>query len=63
MTKEEAIQAMQEGKAVAHRNFTDDEHIIMQKGEIYDEAGYCLKGFWECRQGESFQDGWRIVEV
>ena len=40
MTKEQALQAMKEGKKVAHSNFTPEEYLHMVNGVITSEDGY-----------------------
>lgn len=66
MTKQEAIQAMQDGKKVRHEYFMDDEFISMTDNEIFDEKGYKMRGanfdFWTDRKGEAWENGWSIVE-
>ncbi len=64
MSKDEAIQAMKEGKKVTHRFFTPTEFITMRSGHIVDELGYHLnaKQFWSFREHESFETDWSIYE-
>lgn len=62
MTKLEAIAAMQEGKKVKHRYFSDDEFITMKYGAIIDENGYTLRDFWLYRKTFDWESGWEIVE-
>lgn len=65
MTKAEAIIAMEQGGyKVAHRYFSKEECISSVDDEYFiDEAGLWLskEEFWKCRQGEKWEDGWRIV--
>lgn len=65
MTKEEAIVAMEQGGyKVAHRYFSKEECISSVDDEYFiDEAGLWLskEEFWKCRQGEKWEDGWKIV--
>ena len=65
MTKEEAIQAMKEGKKVTHRFFTDDEFVRQPKPEIDEyefEDGVVTSNilFWHFRKEEYWNDGWEI---
>lgn len=63
MTKEEAIQAMKDGKKVTHRYFTDDEYIfINEKGDIQTEDGAKVDPdeFWKYRQQIAFNEDWEL---
>ena len=62
MTKQTAIQAMQDGAKVRHENFSPDEWMKMEGNEIVLEDGVrCTPDeFWIHRQGEDWQDGWSI---
>jgi len=63
MTKQEAIEAMQQGKKVTHYLFTDEEFIYMKNGEIHDENGYNLQSeFWMWRHSKEWLTGWSIYE-
>lgn len=66
MTKQEAIQAMQDGKKVRHEYFSDDEFIFMIDDEICDERGFQMRAgnidFWTDRKGEQWENGWSIVD-
>lgn len=66
MTKEAAINAMEQGGyKVAHRFFSEGEYIWSSNEDDYiiDEEGLLLpkKDFWEYRQGKEWETGWRIV--
>ena len=65
MTKEEAIIAMEQGGyKVAHKSFSELEWIKSIDDDFFvDEAGLWLpkEEFWKCRQGEKWEEGWRIV--
>ena len=65
MTKEEAINAMEQGGyKVAHRFFSEGEYIWSADEEYFiDEEGLWLpkKDFWECRTKQEWETGWRIV--
>lgn len=64
MTREDALQAMIDGKYVAHRNFSSDEYIYMIAQNIFSEDGYNMKTvhdeFWRSRSGGYWEDGWEI---
>lgn len=64
MTKQEAINAMQEGKKVTHRYFTSDEWMTMVGGDIMTEEGYKVppKEFWQYRTDEFWNDGFELFE-
>ena len=63
MTKEEAIAAMNSGKIVRHRSFSDHEWMTMDSGMILLEDGVrCTpEEFWKWRPEESWNDGYEIV--
>lgn len=65
MTKEAAIEAMEQGGyKVAHRFFGNGEYIAACDDEYYfDEEGLMLpkKDFWDCRTKHEWETGWRIV--
>lgn len=64
MNKQEAIQAMMEGKKVRHRFFTSDEFIIMDKHwNIITEEGYSTPeaNFWTDRISDAWERDWEIV--
>lgn len=63
MTKEEAKQALKEGKKVAHRHFTSKEWV-KKLGGLYEFEDTCVcrpQEFWRGRSSGSWLDGWRIV--
>jgi len=61
MSKQEAIQAMQDGHKVTHRFFSSDEFIYMKNGIIYDESNYEMNKFWIYRFSEDWiSKGWTI---
>ena len=65
MTKQEAIQAMNEGKKVTHQHFTDDEWMKLAAPGLYEfEDGYEWPSlsFWEDRKDDSWETGWSIFE-
>lgn len=65
MTKEAAIEAMEQGGyKVAHRFFSEGEYIRSVDDEYYkDEEGTWIpkKDFWEYRTKQEWETGWRIV--
>jgi hypothetical protein len=63
MTKEEAIQAMREGKKVTHRHFTSKEWMKISPGGFEFEDGVIVKPyqFWEIR-GEDWETDWEIYK-
>lgn len=66
MTKQEAIEAMQQGKKVHHAYFTPSEYIHIVDGKLVDENDYSMDhegvNFWTDRQGIAWQTGWNIYE-
>ena len=68
MNKQEAIQAMQEGRVVTHKHFSSDETIKEAPNSTsadYEFEDGCLcsfNEFWQFRDDESWSDGWSVVE-
>lgn len=62
MSKEEAIQAMQEGKKVKHSYFSKDEWMTMQGNRIILEDGCSCWAheFWADRKGFGWSDGYSL---
>lgn len=61
MTKEAAIQAMDEGLKVTHRFFSPDEFIYKKNGEIHDEKNINMDSkFWELRSGYNWLNDWEL---
>jgi hypothetical protein len=60
MTKSEAKQKMEEGHKVTHRLFAQGEYIYSAAGDLFDENGYQMDGFWEYRDAEIWTTGWSI---
>lgn len=62
MSKEEAIQALNEGHAVTHRYFSDYEFIRRNGDRLEDENGHLFtdEEFWEYRQIAPFDIDWSI---
>lgn len=63
MTKDEAIQAMKEGKTVAHSGFTEKEWMKQYgSGYIFEDGVKCSKQeFWHNRTQDYWEKGWRVV--
>ncbi len=64
MTKQQAIQAMQEGKKITHICFQPNEWMTMKNNQIVLEDGYCCDEyeFWLYRKQEIWNDGYSIYE-
>jgi len=66
MTKDEAKQAMREGKKVTHRYFTPDEWVKSdQDGVIYileDGVELTAREFWKYRTNPAFESDWQLFE-
>ena len=62
MTKQEAKQAMSEGKKVTHQNFASNEWMTIDGNQILLEDGVrCSQyEFWRWRTNESWNDGYSI---
>lgn len=64
MNKQEAIQAMLEGKKVTHLYFSNDEWVTMENGQILLEDGVrCSPNeFWRWRTDAMWETDWSIYE-
>jgi hypothetical protein len=65
MTKDEAIQAMNEGKTVRHRYFSDDEWMKKNSNNsyIFEDGVICpVNMFWSDRYQPDWEFDWEIVE-
>jgi len=64
MLKDEAIQAMKEGKRVTHRHFDEDEWMTMEGGFtiVFEDGVECtLKQFFATRtEAIGFADGYSL---
>lgn len=62
MTKQEAIQAMSEGKKVTHRFFSSEEWITMENGTVLceDNHRHFPQVFWAHRENKGFEKDWSI---
>jgi hypothetical protein len=62
MNKEQAIEAMQEGKKVTHEYFTSNEFMTMKGNKIVFEDGYAVRPleFWSTRTAKNWDDGYSI---
>lgn len=64
MTKEEAIQAMKDGKKVTHRYFSEDEYVYMKDERIHCELNYDINNeFWLIRSQDWWNDGWELFPL
>lgn len=56
---EQAQEAMREGKRVKNRHFTDEEFFYMENGQLWDEMGYPMAGWYK---GYTYQEeGWMVI--
>ena len=68
MNKQEAIQAMQQGKRVTHRDFDPNEWMSMKDGMMVLEDGVihgvtCTpEEFWKYRTDSRWDDGYELFE-
>lgn len=63
MTKQEAIDAMLQGKKVTHEHFTDNEWVKLNghyEFEFEDGCRIICDTFWKDRKGERWEVGWHI---
>jgi hypothetical protein len=65
MTKEEAIQAMKDGKRVAHSHFTKKEWMKLELDSSnyeFEDGIICEReAFWVTRDCPSWEYNWRVV--
>lgn len=65
MTKQEIKQALDEGKKIRHKYFSNDEFIAKLDNDwLIDEGGLHLpaEDFWAQREGGIWLNDWSIVE-
>lgn len=64
LTKQQAIEAMREGKKITHRYFSPEEYITIKDNKIVTEEGYrCSQmEFWAYRTSKEFETGWYLFE-
>lgn len=64
MTKEQAIEAMKEGKKVRHRYFSEHEWMMMgRRGLVFENKVSCsFTEFWQRRRTTEWEVGWSIVD-
>ncbi len=65
LTREEAKQALNEGKKVKHLYFKGDEYIAKHSDEfLIDQNGdkYNAHDFWKYRSNGMFAEGWSIID-
>lgn len=65
MTREDAKNAMKEGKKVTHKRLFHNLAVTENtEGMIIGNNGYCLSKhiFWFSKMDTVFDDGWKIIE-
>lgn len=60
MTREEARQAMIDGKKVRHFNFTSDEYLVMSGSSIMTEDGYFFGDIFDST--DWMESGWSVAK-
>ena len=60
MTREEARQAMIDGKKVRHMHFTSSEYLFMKYNEITTEDGYFFGDMFD--KNDWMDTGWAVVQ-
>lgn len=63
LTKQQAKDAMQKGKKVAHLYFTEGEHVTQDGDSVVFEDGTRAHvwDFWKYREAPIFERNWRII--
>lgn len=66
MTREEALQAMRDGKKVTHRLFKDKEYLYMTEGAILTQDYYNVGDetceFWKAHSDSCWQKDWLLFK-
>ena len=67
MTRNEAREALKQGKKITHRYFSDDEFVMLANdgtNRIQDENGFKIESamFWHDRAGAGFDEGWEVYK-
>lgn len=66
MTKQEALEAINNGNKITHNLFTPEEYIVKSDDDEYylDEDNYQLliEEFWDNRTCDYWNEGWSIKE-
>ena len=62
MTKDEAKQALKDGKRIRHSGFTQDEWVEQHGTQYLFEDGYTgyMEEFWRHRTDSWWDDGWEV---
>lgn len=63
LTKEQAIEAMQEGKKVTHQYFSPDEWVTLTSDGLFqfeDKVVCTPEMFWQDRSGNNWETGWSL---
>ena len=66
MNKEQAIEALKQGKKLTHRFFLETEFIYLKEGILYDEENVNLghpdlnAEFWQIRRAKNWDSDWTI---
>lgn len=65
LNKEQALNALTEGKTISHASFTDEETLKMENGKyVFEDGVKCYPDeFWKYRQLPSWNYYWRIVNI
>lgn len=61
MNRQEAIEALKEGKYLTHKTFGDWEYIHTKNGIIETEDGYDFS--YQFHKATIFNDGWQIKKL
>ena len=61
MTREEARQAMIDGKKVRHFNFTRNEYLVMKGSSILTEDGYFFGDIFD--NTDWMENGWSVAKL
>jgi len=64
LTRQEAREALLQGKTVTHNYYTPDEHLQLKEGELITEDGCKHGGFYDefWSKYQVFPDGWKIKD-
>jgi hypothetical protein len=65
LTKRQAFEEMKKGNKVTHRNFTDEEYLMLVKGNVFSEEDILIcseDNFFLYNKGVEWQTGWSLYQ-
>jgi hypothetical protein len=65
LTKRQAYEEMKKGNKVSHKNFIDEEYLILVKGNVFSEEDILIcseEKFFLYNKGVDWQTGWSLYQ-